>query len=223
MFCTLKKKNIYPTSTSNNNSNRKRQVMLLMIPNEEKREANTEGRWHYLTVKKLLTLLRGVTSKHHGDFYCLNCFRSFATEKRNLICIKKVCENKDFCNVIMPSEDTKIFKFNQYQKSDKGPFIIYADLECITKTIDGWENDSENSYATKVSEHIPSSFSMSAVSSCRSIEKKLDVCRCKDCMKKSCEFVMKIISFFKKDEVSNNGAQICYICKEKFENECLKD
>ena len=31
----------------------------------------------------------------------------------------------------MPSEDTKILEFNQYQKPDKVPFIIYADLECI--------------------------------------------------------------------------------------------
>ena len=45
-----------------------------MIPNEEK--------WHYLAVKKLSTLLRGIISKHHGDFYCLNCLHSFATEKK---------------------------------------------------------------------------------------------------------------------------------------------
>ena len=31
----------------------------------------------------------------------------------------------------MTSEDTKISVFNQYQKSDKAPFMIYADLECI--------------------------------------------------------------------------------------------
>ena len=31
----------------------------------------------------------------------------------------------------MPFEDTKILDFNQYQKSDKAPFIIYADLECL--------------------------------------------------------------------------------------------
>ena len=29
----------------------------------------------------------------------------------------------------MPSEDIKILEFNQYQKSDKALFIIYADLE----------------------------------------------------------------------------------------------
>ena len=34
-----------------------------------------------------------------------------------------------FCNVKLPSEDTKILEFNQYQKSDKTPFNVYADLE----------------------------------------------------------------------------------------------
>ena len=47
-----------------------------MIPNEEKEV------WHYLAVKKLSTLLRGITSKHHGDFYCLNCPHSFRTENK---------------------------------------------------------------------------------------------------------------------------------------------
>ena len=36
---------------------------------------------------------------------------------------------KVFCNVIMFFVDTKVLEFNQYQKSDKAPFIIYADLE----------------------------------------------------------------------------------------------
>ena len=49
---------------------------------------------------------------------------------------KKVCENKIFCNIIMPSEDTKILELNQCQKSGKVPFIIYADLECIMEKID---------------------------------------------------------------------------------------
>ena len=36
----------------------------------------------------------------------------------------------------MPSEDTKIFEFNQYQKSDKEPFIFYTDLEYIIEKTD---------------------------------------------------------------------------------------
>ena len=44
----------------------------------------------------------------------------------------------------MPSEDTKILESNQYQISDKAPFIIYADLECIKEEIDGCKNNPEN-------------------------------------------------------------------------------
>ena len=41
----------------------------------------------------------------------------------------------------MPSEDTKTLEFNQYQKSYKLPFVIYADLESIMEKIDGCENN----------------------------------------------------------------------------------
>ena len=51
----------------------------------------------------------------------------------------------------MPSEDTKILEFNQYQKSDKTPFIIYAYLECIIEKTDVCKNNPENSSTTKVS------------------------------------------------------------------------
>ena len=81
-------------------------------------------------------LLREITSKNNGDFYCLNCLNSFRT-KNKLKSHKKVCENKDFCNVTMPSEDIKRFEFNYYQKVHKTPFIIYADLECIIEKTDG--------------------------------------------------------------------------------------
>ena len=73
--------------------------------------------------KKVSVLLRVITSKHHGDFYFLNCLHSFATENRHAS-HKKVCENRDFCTVLMPFEDTKILEFNEYQKSDKASFII---------------------------------------------------------------------------------------------------
>ena len=48
----------------------------------------------------------------------------------------------------MSCEDTKILEFNQYQKSDKAPFVIYADLECIIENSDGCKNNPENSSAT---------------------------------------------------------------------------
>ena len=99
MFCMLKKK-IYPPFVS-----KQKQVILLMISIRQKL-------WHYLAIKILSALLRGIMSKHYGDFYCLNSFHSFRT-KNELESHKRICENKDFCNVIMPSEDIKILEFNQ--------------------------------------------------------------------------------------------------------------
>ena len=121
MFCMLKKKKIYPAYVSKLNSDRGKRVILLMIP-------NGEG-WFYLEVKKL----RRVTSEHHSDFFCLICFHSLASENK-CESHKKVFRNKGFCNIIMPSETTKILQFIQYQKSDVAPFIIYADLECLIET-----------------------------------------------------------------------------------------
>ena len=37
---------------------------------------------HYLAGKELSDLLRGITSKHHGDFYCMNCFHFFVTKSK---------------------------------------------------------------------------------------------------------------------------------------------
>ena len=102
----------------------------------------------------------------------------------------------------MPSEDTKILEFNQYQKFDKTPFIIYADLEYLIEKIDGCKNNPENSFTTKVGEHIPSGFEISTVSLFNSIENKHDVYIGEDRMKtfreSLREHAMKIINFEKK-------------------------
>ena len=97
----------------------------------------------------------------------------------------------------MPSEDTKILEFNQYQKSDKD--------EC--------NKNRENSSITKVSEHISSGFSIPTISSFRSIENKHEVYRGKYCMKKFCEFLsgqaMKVINFTK--QIMKLSKNISYI------------
>ena len=57
-------------------------------------------------------------------------------QKNKLALHKKVCKYKYCRNVIMPSKDTKTLVFNQYQKSKKAPFIIYAGLESLIEKID---------------------------------------------------------------------------------------
>ena len=63
---------IYPAYISKHNSKCEKQASLLMIPNG--------NRWYYLEVKSLSVLLRGITSKNNGDYYCLNCLSFFRTE-----------------------------------------------------------------------------------------------------------------------------------------------
>ena len=59
---------------SKHNLTREKQIILSMISNGEN--------WHYLIVKNLSRLLRGITSNHDGDFYCLNCFHSYRTKNK---------------------------------------------------------------------------------------------------------------------------------------------
>ena len=110
------------TYESKHNLTCDKQVILLKITNGEK--------WHYLTVKNLPGLLRGITSIHHGDFYCLSCFRSYRTLNKFEL-HKKICENHDYCRAEMPTKNNNIIKHNQGEKSIKLLFVIYADLECL--------------------------------------------------------------------------------------------
>ena len=89
----------------------------------------------------------------------------------------------------MLSKDTKILEFNEYQKSDKAPFIIYADLEYLVDKIDRCKNNPQNSSTTNLTEYIPSNISISTIPSLKNIENKHDVYRGKDYMKKVCEFL----------------------------------
>ena len=41
----------------------------------------------------------------------------FSQQKKTWIVYKSMWKKKDFYKVIMPSEDTKTLKFNQYQKN----------------------------------------------------------------------------------------------------------
>ena len=116
------------------------QVTLLIITDGKK--------WHCLAVKSLSALLRGITSNHNGDFYCLNCFHSYRTET----ILKKhdqVCNDHDYCYIEMPDEDNKILKYYYGDKSLKVPAIIYADLECFLEKMHSCQNNLEKSYTEK--------------------------------------------------------------------------
>ena len=107
-------------------------------------------KWLYPAVKKLPGLLRGIISKHAGDFFCLNCIHSYSTKKR-LEKHEKVCNDHDYFHVKMPNEDNKILKYNHGETSMKVPLIIYADLECfLEKNAVMWQQTPKNLIQKKV-------------------------------------------------------------------------
>ena len=126
LYVPYNTKKIQVAYKSKHNLTREKQVILLMISNGEN--------WHYLVVKNLPGLFKGITSNHKEDFYCLNCFHSYRT-KNKLEAHKKICENYDYCHVEMPTKDNNIIKCNQGEKSIKLPFVVYADLECLLEKI----------------------------------------------------------------------------------------
>ena len=51
---------------------RENELILLMITDGKKS--------HYLTVRRLSALFKGIPTKHDGDFYSLNCFHSYPSK-----------------------------------------------------------------------------------------------------------------------------------------------
>ena len=163
-----------------------------------------------------------------------NCFHSYRDENK-LNAEKKICENHNYCNIEMPSPNNNIIKYNSGEKSFALPFIIYADLECLLKKIYTCQNNPELSSTTKINQHVPSGYSIYTNCSFDKTNNKLSYYRGEDCMKRFCkdlkDHAMKIIDFKKKtmipltkeEEDNYNKENTCYICKNDFNNDKVRD
>ena len=57
--------------------------------------------------KELSALLHGITMKHKGDFLLFEL--SLLFQNRKLKFHEKVCNNKTFCGIVMPSVKDNVF------------------------------------------------------------------------------------------------------------------
>ena len=74
LYVPFNTKKIQIADKSKYNLVRDNQIILLMM--------SSGKNWHYLAVKSLSTLLRGISSNHNSDYYSLNCFHSYRTENK---------------------------------------------------------------------------------------------------------------------------------------------
>ena len=186
----------------------------------------TDGKnWHYLAVKKVPALLRGITSNHNGDFYCLNCFHSYSTK----IYLKNMKEyDHDYCDLEIPKEDNKILKYNQGEKSLKAAAIISVDLDRLHEKMYSCQNNHEKSFTEKKTRHTPSGYSFFTNYLFDATENTFDCYRVEYCMERFCKdlrnHAMKIINYEEKEmkplsdkeNKSYEEQKVCYICEKEY-------
>ena len=232
LFVPHNTKTIRLAYKSKDNRKRENQVVLLMITDGKK--------CHYLALKSVRTtngynrpvrslsrLLRGITSNHIGDFYCLGClhsFRKYNALKKH----EKLCDKHDYCHVKMLTEDNKILKYNHGEKSSKAPFIIIFDLECLLKKEQSCQDNPEKSFAEIKAKHEPSGYSLSLICSFDATKNRHYCYRGKDCIENFCEKLkelgIEIINYKEKeitpltDEENKfyEEQKKCHICKKEF-------
>ena len=113
-------------------------------------------KWHYLAVKSLFELFRGIATNHKDDFYCLNCLHSYTTKNYlnyiNLKSIIRYVKIMRHAKIIenMPNEKSKILKYNHGQKFMKFPFVIYANSKSLLKKFGNCYNNPEILSTTKI-------------------------------------------------------------------------
>ena len=127
----------------------------------------------------------------------------------------------------MPEEDEKI-KYLPGEKSLKAPFVVYADLECLLKTMQYCQNNPENSYREKKAKHKPSGYTWCSIYSFDDTKNKHYFYGGKDCTEKFCKDLKEpgteIINFeekemiplTKKETKSYEKQKVRYICEKKF-------
>ena len=91
----------------------------------------------------------------------------------------------------MPKQAEKILKYIHGEKSLKGSFAIYLDLECLLKKEQSCQNNPGKSYTEKKAIYEPSGWAMFTSFSFDEKESKLNYYRGKDCTEKLCKKLKK--------------------------------
>ena len=215
------KDKVHPLSVSEYVYNREVDIILLLI--EE------DGVKHYCLVKNPSRLLSKQISAHkegtHPCFRCLNSFWSHKSLEKHW----EYCRNQEAVKINMPEKGTML-KFKNNERSEKVPFIIYADMEALIKPIQNCQPNPESSYTKKNQKHDPISFSYCIKCFDDNVFKPvLRSYTGEDAIEKFVEWIEEDVKkianipdvemIFGPDELDQfNGATKCWICKGEFDD-----
>ena len=216
-------KSVYPLRISNNTD--REHIILMLI--------EKDGIKHYCLVKNQSRLLSSQLSKHHGKkYFCNRYLNSFGREEvldKHLEYYSK----HEAVKIELPDEGTML-KFKDYLRSEKVPFIVYADFECFIKPIHSCSqeknNDDGKSYTNKYQKHGPSSFcyyikcfddevyppklvSYTGEDSSQKFVEMLE-----NDIREIANIPPKKMILGEKEKDQFNKETVCWICKEEFNN-----
>ena len=193
---------------------------------------------HYVLIKDFNRFMFNQTKHEHRKHFCMYCLQCFSSEE--------VLKNhKDNCiqlngeqAIKMPDKSNNTLKFNNFNKQQPVPFVIYADFEAITEKISGCKPDNNKSYTDNYQKHTDCGFGYKVVCCYDDkytqplkiyrgekavytfLEYMLDEVKyCKNIIKK--EF-NKPLRMTKEDEEKFQKSDKCHICSKKFTDKDIK-
>ncbi|XP_072751051.1 uncharacterized protein [Anoplolepis gracilipes] len=134
---TIENENIVPIRISE--QKRDKHANLLYI-----QDAQDIG--HFAWIKNLSRLVSSQLNKHNGQKYiCDRCLHYFYSNEK-LQSHTVDCGKMNDCAIRLPSDKDKWLAFNNYNRKEQVPFVVYADLECVLRKTDKEEEAEKNVY-----------------------------------------------------------------------------
>ena len=62
-------------------------------------------KWHYLAVRSLPALFRGISSNHNGVFLLFKLLSFIQHTKKTLKKHEQLCNNHDYCHIEIPKDE----------------------------------------------------------------------------------------------------------------------
>ena len=202
---------------------RQHQINLLLIADDVKK--------HYCLIKDMSRLLSSQITKHNGSIHiCFRCLNAFQTNEK-LEIHKEICKSNEF--IQMPEEETFI-EFENHIRSQKMPFVIYADFESLVEPISGCQPNPEKCFTNQFQKHKPCGFcyhikcsfdeSLSRTVTYRMKNEKEDISQIfvemiEDDITRIQNIPRKPLIMKQNDWEDFNKATKCWICQEEFEED----
>ena len=199
-----------------------------------------DGKFHYSLIKNFSRLIRSqITTRTDEPIQiCKRCFCHF-TKPELLDKHIKYCSSNKTAFVKMPKPGTSLH-FKNYNRQLPIPFVVYADFECFTKTMNSCIPNPEYSYNYNYQKHEPSGFCFYAKGIAGKRIKPIIYTKASEDEDVSKVFVKKITELTKgiyndfyckpkrlvmnpKTQKEFNNAVNCHICGYELKNDRVRD